>query len=183
MKFLVSLLRDPAWTGIAAIAAMATLVVSIADKLSPSFRAKLNRAGSFVRRQLKLAVYSCYGIIWGVPTGLVALFLADLINLFADGAIRVPGEVGEVLLRLSEIRVLGFDYQTSVSSLGRQFGCLGFYGGALAGFLVFLYRGWKTGSSFSNIPRSHHFMALFGFLVLLFIVVSDLLKYLVLGTP
>ena len=175
MEAILKFLRDPAWQGIAGIAAIFTLALVIADKISPSFRFWLENFGVSALKLFQLLVYASYGLLWGVPTMLIMFISSDFINYFAQGNARLPGIFGDLLLRLSELKFIFWAFNPNMPILKLQFGALGLYGGSLIGFSFFLYKGYHTDRDYSWIPKTHHYIAVYALFFIVLVAIRSIL--------
>jgi hypothetical protein len=178
MEGIIKFLRDPAWQGIAGIAALITLSIYVLDKSSLRIRIKLNGIGQSTLVFLKNVAFACYGLIWGLPLMVLMGLIADFIDYLAPSGARIPGSFGLFLLKLSHLRLFLWGFNPSISDLNLQFGVLGLYGGALAGLAFFLYKRYSAKMNFSSIPRFHHYLAVFVLIDILLIGLTNLLDLL-----
>ena len=116
------------------------------------------------QRCIRLLAFSLYGTPWGLITMTLAIPVSHLVNRFTFGQARIPGSFGELLLQISKIKVLTWQFSSDSAPFTLQLCVIGLYGGAIVGFLVFFYKGLTTNLDWSSIPRVHHLISAGSFL-------------------
>ncbi|GJL73282.1 MAG: hypothetical protein NMNS01_24810 [Nitrosomonas sp.] len=156
---MIEALRDPAWNGIAGMAAVLSLLLIILDVRSTKFRDWATSIGILLKQFIKALAFSSYGLTYGLIGMVCTAPVSMFINFFAADSGRFPGGFGDFLLALSEVRILMWGFNTELTTLDLQLGALGLWGGAIIGFFAMMRFGASVNYNYSYISRYHHYLA------------------------
>lgn len=167
--YMVEALRDPAWNGIAGIAAVLSLLLIVLDIRSSKFRNWASSVGLLLKQFIRALAFSSYGLLYGVLGMVFMAPVSMFVNFFAADNGRFPGSFGDILLALSKIRIFLWGFNPNLTILELQLGAFGLWGGAVIGFFAMMRYGAVVNYDFSRISRYHHYLGFFVAFLIVFV--------------
>ena len=169
---MIEILRDPGWSGVSGLIAIATILYYLMDRRSPSSTLWKN----FFLKTMGDGAFALYGIFLA-PLLMGALGpIPSLMNLLFGNDIPIPGTLGRRLLSLSGFKIWLWEFGPSLSILERQLGAAGLYFGGFGSIVYFGSLRIVHGITIDKLPNWYHFLVFFSMTIITFVGVINIIS-------